>query len=220
MRLRTSCSLALLAASLTAACADPKEASEKNFARALKEGLADKTACIRFSVGQESLLDHNKRPNSRAALAEVGLLQAEQQIIDLGYSRRWITESERREHERRGTRPETAKDTVIVYSLTEEGERLSRPVAANWRNPEGREFCYGRPEAQRIIRWTEPGASMGATVTEVTYTYSLAEVPAWAEHAAVRAAYPEMEKELATRTTPAEARSVLQLTNEGWRLAH
>jgi hypothetical protein len=57
---------------------------------------------------------------------------------------------------------------------------------------------------------------MGQETTEVTYRYCLKQVASWAEDPELRRAYPYLERELATRSTPHETAAILVRTSDGW----
>lgn len=199
----------------SAACSDPKEASQANFTEALRTGLAEEKLCLRqgFSSVEVPKNGYNGTyGESLDVLAQAGILHAKEEIRE----GRRVSELDRMIYARRRQAVPT-KDTLIVYSLTEEGERTSRTGQTLDRR-EIRVPCYGTPKLEKVVRWTEPAEAMGRMVTEVTYTYTITEMPAWVNHPAMRKAFPELETILPTLDSVAEGSTYLVLTNEGWRL--
>ena len=78
-----------------------------------------------------------------------------------------------------------------------------------WNVPDG--FCVGTKAVADIQEWTLPGKDSGAPVqlTEVTYTWHLADVPSWAQR-------PEF-KSVEGMATPVKDTAELQMTNNGWK---
>jgi hypothetical protein len=71
-------------------------------------------------------------------------------------------------------------------------------------------YCVGTKAVAEIKQWTEPGKDSGMPIT-VQFTWHLVDVPSWAN----RAAFNKIEGLL----TPVEATTVLQKTNNGWKVA-
>lgn len=78
---------------------------------------------------------------------------------------------------------------VDSYSLTPIGQRYAP------------RFCYGHREASAIVSFTPPGPRNGFTETDVTYRYSMGEVPVWAQTDSIKAVFPQMGKELSGSAT-------------------
>ena len=105
------------------------------------------------------------------------------------------------------------------YSLTESGQKAYRTFpAGRWdpTRPVGA-FCYGTAEVAGVVRWTEAAEGLGQVTTKVTYLRRLREAASWAEDAELRRQFPYVERELATRTAPAEDSLTLVLASDGWR---
>jgi len=72
-------------------------------------------------------------------------------------------------------------------------------------------FCYGPTTVHSIDNWTEPPGDM----TQVTYTYQLSNMPAWAKRPEVQA----LDNRLALAKAPSQPQTViLQLTHTGWEV--
>jgi hypothetical protein len=78
---------------------------------------------------------------------------------------------------------------VDSYSLTPIGQRYAP------------RFCYGHREVSGIVSHTPPGPRNGFTETDVTYRYTMAEVPVWAQTESIQAVFPEMKNELSGNAT-------------------
>ncbi|HEY0264498.1 MAG TPA: hypothetical protein VGC07_08235 [Granulicella sp.] len=90
---------------------------------------------------------------------------------------------------------------VSRYTLTPIGERT------------GPRFCYGHRNVVSIDSSTPPVVTNGFPQTEVTYTYTIEDVPVWAKTAEVLAAFPEMAKAISGTST---GKGKLAKTMAGW----
>jgi hypothetical protein len=105
------------------------------------------------------------------------------------------------------------------YALTDAGRQVYRTFPAGAWDPRRAvgAFCYGTAEVASVLRWTEPSEGLGQTTTDVTYLSRLREPARWAVDPELRRQFPYVESDLATRTTPAEAKLTLVLESDGWR---
>ena len=92
---------------------------------------------------------------------------------------------------------------VSRYTLTDAGQRYAP------------RFCYGHRQVTGIASSTPPAKANGFLESEVTYTYTLSEVPVWARSAAVQAAFPAMAQTVANGGT---ASRILAQTMTGWQV--
>lgn len=198
-----------LAAALAVGCSDPKAPSEDNFARALKPALERHPYCVLAEVLSWPSPVTTEHPAFRSptriaqldALAQAGLLRSEPRVVDTGRPVRDLLISELLQ----GARHETVKDTVTDYHWTEAGDAALGD----------RGLCFGTPYLEKVVRWTEPAEFMGAQVSEVTYSFSVHDVPNWASHPAIHTALPAVATAVAG---PQEGKATLVLTNDGWRV--
>ncbi len=95
-----------------------------------------------------------------------------------------------------------------IYSLTDQGRRALE-------NSKGTIFCAGHYQVDKITNFTMPGSSMGKTISEVDYTYSPSDVPAWALSSDTQAALPELAQQLGHKQ---QGQITLVLTNNGWQV--
>jgi hypothetical protein len=93
---------------------------------------------------------------------------------------------------------------VSVYSLTPAGERT------------GSRFCYGHRQVTCIDSFTPPvKATNGLLQTQVTYHYTMTEVPVWAKTQEMQSAFPDLAKALSGEAT---AQATLASAGVGWQI--
>lgn len=210
MQLR-SCVSVIGVALLLAACSSANDASKGNFTKAINAQLADR--CI--SVNPSSLFmsgnaypmsapvevagNHGFRTTTEAqakaanddkfakadALVKVGLLVKKDASV----------------------KPQFGKDMVPgrVYTLTDSGKKFLQRADYS-------ALCVGHYKVDEIVDFTIPGNVMGATISEVNYTYSPDDVASWANDDAVKAAFG-----LASKLEPGQkGRATMVLKNNGW----
>ena len=78
-------------------------------------------------------------------------------------------------------------------------------------------FCYGQKRVESIERWTKPAVIGGSSQTEVTYTYKIANLPAWATRADVQQAFPDVGAMVRGQSAVTQIAG-LELTNKGWEV--
>ena len=100
--------------------------------------------------------------------------------------------------------PSSRSGNTWVIDMTDEGRK-----AGVWDEQNG--FCVGRKRLHEVIRWTEPAAASGATITTVTYTWMLKDGPKWVK--------PDMFPDIDGIAEPVEREMVLVKTSDGWRSA-
>jgi hypothetical protein len=109
----------------------------------------------------------------------------------------------------------TPPQPVRHYDLTAEGGKYFRELSGGIGQTTG--LCYGRKQVDSIVKWAEP-MTMGAySQTEVTYTYKIAELAAWAERPEVQRAFSDIQTEIAGQSNAAQIAG-LRLTNKGWEV--
>jgi len=205
MQIRTI-TLAIAALAALSACGSSKEASKANFAKAIDAHYAANCAAFDFSMGTRlfaKFSDGGGFPVSVAdgieaghpekhmgapfeAIEKVGLLTSKPTEVQAGLF--------------------GAKLPGKEYSLTDAGTKaLSKPGRSS--------FCVGHRKVDEVVQFSEPSSGMGQTVSQAKYTYTVVDVPAWANDPAVRAAFPELAEVLKPKK---EARVDLVLMNDGW----
>lgn len=178
--MRTTITAAILAAMPLAACSDPKAANEANFRKAIEPLVRDRFCrsiddVDRMQVGNADEVTawplivpvvpfQSHEPGGKAARA---LLEeaAREGLLD----RRTETIVGRRV----GYTEQPASREVIVYTPTDKGEVVFRPIErkamSGMRTVPG--ACAAKAEVTEIVRWTDPADAFGATVSQVTYRY-------------------------------------------------
>jgi hypothetical protein len=100
---------------------------------------------------------------------------------------------------------------VRHYALTSEGQKYLQLVSGAVIPTSG--FCYGQKIVDSITHWTVGSPS----AAEVTYTYHIVNLAAWAQRPEIQQAFPDVQ---ATISGASEAKQVvgLQLTDKGWEV--
>ncbi len=202
---------ALLAASAAAAifgmiagCGDPKKPSDSNFEKAINQHLAKQEgACVAVDGGFPSdVADSQLRfhhDDGLKALAKAGLLRSSRTV---GKVRDVFGLS-------------NTPEPVTRYELTDEGKKYVHQGSGGFFA--GTQFCYAREKVDSVVKWTEPANLGPVTLTEVTYTYKLADMAGWAKRTDVQAAFSGIQQETAGESKQ-QRTADLQLTNKGWEI--
>lgn len=104
-----------------------------------------------------------------------------------------------------------ASKQVNNYDLSGTGRSA---WTANVNQPGFGNFCYGHRKVTGIDSSTPTDSSVGAT-TQVTYHYTLTDVPAWANAPETQTAFPQLHTDLAGQLS---GRATLTNTSNGWQL--
>lgn len=112
-------------------------------------------------------------------------------------------------------RGSTPPQLVRRYQLKAEGQKYFRQIAGTLGQPRG--FCYGQKSVDSIVKWTEPATLGTASHTEVTYTYKIVDLAAWAERPDVQKAFPDIRTNVNGASKATELAG-LQLTSRGWEV--
>ena len=189
---------------LLTACSDPKAANEKNFKIAIQKRLDQAyPTCYINANFPATLSEHDPYRNKSAfkALAAAGLLSEKEESKEV---KEW---------------GRTRTVVGSVFNLTEEGKKFYQPDAIK-NNGLGEAvggFCFGKATVKEITEFTEPADAMGARASQVSYTYEVSELPAWAKLPETIAAITKLKPDVASDKMPIKSRDVLVLTNNGWK---
>jgi hypothetical protein len=104
---------------------------------------------------------------------------------------------------------------VKRYDPTDAGKRYLQQAPGVLGQTAG--FCYGDKVVDSIVKWTQPIASDAASRTEVTYTYAIHDLAAWAEQPDVQNAFGDIRSTVNGISRSNEIVG-LQLTNHGWEV--
>jgi len=110
-------------------------------------------------------------------------------------------------------------DTLVKNLLLEKSVETSIHVSRYTVTPAGTRyaprFCYGHREVTGINSFTPVAVNNGFKETTVTYTYTMKEVPVWAESHDIQAAFPAMAH---ATTSQATDTIVLAQSPVGWQV--
>ena len=103
---------------------------------------------------------------------------------------------------------------VLLLKRTKE-QKLAYYEPTDYGKAGAPRYCYGYREATSVLSNTPPEVKDGFRQTGVTYRYQMKDVPTWAKSDDLKAAFPQLAKDLsgdATATTP------LAQTGAGWQV--
>jgi len=110
-------------------------------------------------------------------------------------------------------------DTLVKNLLLEKSVETSIHVSRYTVAPAGTRyaprFCYGHREVTGINSFTPVAINNGFQETTVTYTYTMKEVPVWAESHDIQAAFPAMAHAITSQDT---ATIILAQSPVGWQV--
>ncbi len=109
----------------------------------------------------------------------------------------------------------TTPQPVRRYELTDEGRKAFRQTVVSF--GQASEFCYGQKTVDSIIKWTEPAGMGSYTQSEVTYSYKIANLAAWARQLSTQQAFPDIRSTLQGSSKPDQIAGLV-LTNQGWEV--
>lgn len=110
----------------------------------------------------------------------------------------------------------SAPRPVRRYELTDEGRKYFQVKPGILGQSSA--FCYGRKTVDSIVKWTEPEATGPSTQSEVTYTYTIADLTPWGTRDDVQQAFGDIRTTVGG-ISKTEETAELQLTNMGWEVA-
>jgi hypothetical protein len=100
-------------------------------------------------------------------------------------------------------REEDKSINVSVYSLTPAGTRA------------GSRFCYGHRQVTAIDNFTPPVKTNGLMETQVSFHYTMMDVPVWAKTAEMQKSFPALQKALSGEAT---GQATLANAGVGWQV--
>jgi hypothetical protein len=187
-----------------AGCSDPKTASESNFKAAMQNYLD--TAYPRcyfvsnFPAEKESW-DVGGKNLALATLEQAGLLGVK----------------EVQHEEKQMFSDKTRTVTKQSYDLTAEGRKYYKAEATkNLRGEAMGGLCAGKATVTSIGQFTEPADMMGLRISRVNYSYTVADLPAWAMRPDVQKAIRGLKEDAQSASTPVQGVVGMALTNNGW----
>lgn len=110
-------------------------------------------------------------------------------------------------------------DSLVKSQLLDKTVEMSIHVSRYTVNAVGARyaprFCYGHRVANTIEHFTPLAVANGFKETQVTYRYTMQEVPVWAQSADVLKAYPAMAQVISGQSTGV---ATLAQTRTGWQV--
>ena len=111
-------------------------------------------------------------------------------------------------------------DTLVNAKLLERGTEpaihIDRYTVSDYGQKAAPRFCYGYREVTGVESFTAPAkGNDGFPESQVTYRYTLRDVPVWAKDADVLRAFPDAAREL---SAPAPATVTMAQTGAGWQV--
>ena len=188
---------------MVAGCSDPKAANEKNFKASIQKLLDAKyPKCYivqTFPAIPNPYFSHEVAEFK--ALTTAGLLSEKEEPHEVPDG--W----------------QGKKKIVMrtVFDLTEEGKKFYKAEAGVFlmKGAQGG-LCFGKASVQEITQFTEPSDMMGMRGSNVSFTYSVSDFPAWAKSPEILAAFDRIKSDLDSEKTPIKGDTILVLTNKGW----
>lgn len=222
--------IAMLVAAALGGCADPKEPSIDNFAKAIDQHLQGTQGgpeyagywCIRVSA--ESI---NRESQQLALFAGDTAAQREriksgkdyavmQAMVQSGQASveettRQILGSSGREREQ----------NVLLYTLTSQTSRIREEPNQEFTDAmigtHSANICAGRALLDRVLEYTEPSGHTGMTATEAEAVIKAEGVPEWMRAEEVSSRIAGLTDALGDGR---KVRATLVLKNEGWDVIH
>ncbi|WP_194791649.1 hypothetical protein [Pseudomonas sp. UFMG81] len=200
---RTLVPLALLATLF--GCSEDRQATETGLRQAAQSWLDSQYPhCFVVSSFPTRTRDFDIDGNNQAlhALAQVGVVSE--------------TEIARTEVPARLWQP-ARTDIYYAYALTEEGRKYYKPDAVS--RKDGSKvggLCFGKAQVTAIEQFTAPTEQAGQTRSQVTYRYTIAELPAWAADKSVQASVKGLGQAIDSARQPLQATASMALTKRGW----
>jgi len=115
---------------------------------------------------------------------------------------------------RNRSRPNPLANSLSSARQTLYAEQRRREFLQTLMTDSGRTdgFCYGQKQVDSVLKWT--GSSSQA---EVTYTYKIANLAAWAKRSDIQQTFPAITTVLNGASRDSETAG-LQLTSGGWQV--
>lgn len=189
-----------------AGCKNTSAPNAANFTKAINEYLA-KYGEVCTAIGRQFPIDipmaqSDGMGSQLAVLEQAGLVHA----TDMTAVVHGILDS---------LHGPTSPQPVKRYELTDEGKKYFETMPGTFGTTTG--FCYGQKRVDSIEKWTKSEATGGYSQIEVTYTYKIANVPAWATRTEVQQAFPDIGAMVREQSKVPQIAG-LELTNKGWEV--
>lgn len=190
---------------LIAGCNDSKKPTAANFTKAINQYLAKHgEECTFFAqtfpidIPASELKASSGTAPEMAALEKAGLVRGSDTIAVI--------------RGMMGALGPSVPSPMRRYELTDLGKKYFQVKPGAFGQSSA--FCYGQEEVDSIVKWDEPTAQDGTSITEVTYTYKFQQLSDWAEQPDVEQAFPTIKSTL--DQTGVNQVIEVHLTNKGW----
>ena len=209
-----SCSALVVALGNLTGCSDPTDANESNFTKAINEKLSD--ACVAYNpIGINFAVNrlNGKSYPVAVALEQSSPYRSKEQVDQMNARSLASLEQAVKVGLLDETDGEVPKDfgsgntPAKIFSLTKLGEKALMPEMPY-------RFCAAHYQVESIEEFTKPNQVGPVTVSQVSYTLTLADQASWAKDT-------EIQKELFGGNSPEafrKGRTVLVQTNKGWHV--
>ncbi len=98
-----------------------------------------------------------------------------------------------------------------TYDITNEGKKYFEKAEGD---KYGR-LCYAKVQVGEIKNFTQPGAMMGMTISEVAFTYKLDNIAPWGKNEDIQQSFLNVKKEMEGDQKDVRKKALV-LTNKGW----
>lgn len=194
-----------------AACGSPKDANNGNFEKAVNAHFTRECIPVQpFVMGAENRqypLVVSLQPKPTIASLQAGVDQsnanATRQLDALAHAG-LLTVSDGTMKKRGWLGNEFTAPTK-TYTLTDAGKKALV-------SPGDLTMCAGHYKVDEVARFSEPSSALGHTISEVSFTFSPVDVPAWAKDDAIQKEY-RLNERLAEH---AKGTRTLVLASDGW----
>jgi len=193
---------------LIAGCNNSRKPNDANSTKAINQYLAKHgQACTFFAqtfsidIPASELKDQYGTAPQMAALELAGLVHGSNTTAVI--------------HGMMGALGPSASRPVRRYELTDEGRKYFQVKPGVF--GQNSAFCYGQETVDSIVKWTEPATMGPYTQSEVTYTYKIADLAAWAQQPGVQHVFSDVRMTL-NGVSKTDQVAGLQLTNKGWEV--
>lgn len=202
--------MSVAASVLLGACSSAKDANEKNFKAAIQDYFSQNDACTQiFKRGDKLPTVQITSNKSDAELRG----QAFDELVSNGFFTVEEVQIEKSELFSQNKIKIPAKN----YTLTNKGKELVRVKKDSFWGKTN-VFCYGKYEVVDIDNFTEPTSHpmLGATITDVKFTYKAKNIADWAKGDAFKRMYANVRKDINSQNEAIKDDTMLVLTNNGW----
>jgi len=195
---------------MTACGSDVNAPSEESFKSALSQHYTKMREC--FSIGNEPNEDgliYTHRADGTGLAAQD--IQAYQALLSVGI----LETVSFKQDERSFSGTVVGQADYIGYKISKSGETYLRPKELDTALSTGApQLCFATRKILEITNFTTPSEGSGVTATNVTFTYTLDEIPAWTQNPKIKEVYKSFSGGISQKTL--EDNQDLILTNNGW----